>query len=279
MAQRAKRYTVMFIPDDRRRTITLTIPRSVLRSLLALAILFAVGIAYLIVRSGTIAARLQLVEHLKSENLRLREENQKLDQVRASIRRIEQMNEYFERLALESGTVAPPPLPKPEPKSTSSSAESVAVSATVKGRERTATPGRPAAARVRQAKHMLESVPYVRPVQGWVTRTFSAKDPGAHRAVDFAAAEGTPIRATAPGIVESVLLDEYFGKIVTIKHSQGFKTRYGHCSQILVANGEHVHRGQTIAMVGNTGRSSAPHLHYEVIKNAKHVDPLQYIVD
>lgn len=268
----------MFIPDDRRRTITLTIPHSVLRSLLALFILFAIGVVYLVIHAGTIAARLQLVEHIKSENLRLREENQKLDQVRASIRRIESMNDYFQRLALESGTVPPPPLPKEDQKQLAS-AESVSVAATVKGRQPQTTPARPVAARARQAKHMLESVPYIRPVQGWVTRTFNPSGAGVHKGVDFAAAEGTPIRVTAPGIVESVRLDEYLGKIVTIKHPQGFKTRYGHCSQILVTKDEHVHRGQSIAMVGNTGRSSAPHLHYEIIKNGKQVDPLQYIAD
>jgi murein DD-endopeptidase MepM/ murein hydrolase activator NlpD len=97
--------------------------------------------------------------------------------------------------------------------------------------------------------------------------------------VDFAAQTGTLIRATAPGIVESVVFDTYFGLLITVKHRFGFVTRYGHCSQSLVSKGDKVRRGQTVALVGNTGRSSAPHLHYEVIKNGRHVDPLKYTFD
>jgi murein DD-endopeptidase MepM/ murein hydrolase activator NlpD len=66
--------------------------------------------------------------------------------------------------------------------------------------------------------------------------------------------------------------------MVTIKHGYGFMTRYGHCLQVLVNKGDHVERGQTIALVGNTGRSSAPHLHYEIIKEGKNVDPQEYII-
>jgi len=64
---------------------------------------------------------------------------------------------------------------------------------------------------------------------------------------------------------------------VTIRHDFGFVTRYAHCSQVLVSVRDRVNRGQTIALVGNTGRSTAPHLHYEVLKDGKHVDPADYI--
>jgi murein DD-endopeptidase MepM/ murein hydrolase activator NlpD len=99
----------------------------------------------------------------------------------------------------------------------------------------------------------------------------------AHNGIDYAATLGTLIRATAPGVVEDVSNDTYFGKTLTIKHGYGFSTRYGHCSQIIVAKGDHVERGQTIALVGNTGRSSAPHLHYEVQKDGKNLDPTKYV--
>jgi murein DD-endopeptidase MepM/ murein hydrolase activator NlpD len=129
---------------------------------------------------------------------------------------------------------------------------------------------------------MLRSIPYIRPVRGWITRGFGDTAPnggGPHLGVDFAAAEGTPIHATAPGEVVEIYNDEYLGKTLVVKHSLGFTTRFGHCAQVLVAKGDHVERGQAIALVGNTGRSTAPHLHYEVIKNGKTVNPLRYMVD
>ena len=96
--------------------------------------------------------------------------------------------------------------------------------------------------------------------------------------MDFAATLGTPIKASAPGVVGKIENDKYFGLLVTIFHNNGFVTRYGHCSQILVSKHDRVKRGQTIALVGNTGRSTAPHLHYEVIKDGKYIDPLKHIL-
>jgi murein DD-endopeptidase MepM/ murein hydrolase activator NlpD len=128
----------------------------------------------------------------------------------------------------------------------------------------------------------LRAIPIIRPVRGWVTREFTENpmDPaGLHRGVDIAAAEGTVIQATAPGVVEDVASDEFLGKTLAIRHNFGFETRYCHCAQILVGKGDHVLRGQTVALVGNTGRSSAPHLHYEVLKDGKQVDPQRYMID
>jgi murein DD-endopeptidase MepM/ murein hydrolase activator NlpD len=128
---------------------------------------------------------------------------------------------------------------------------------------------------------VIGSFPNISPVEGWVTRKFSPDTSDAksgHLGVDFAAAHGTPIRATAPGVVGKIENDKYFGWMVTIYHDYGFVTRYGHCSQVLVSKHDRVHRGQTIALVGNTGRSTAPHLHYEVLKDGKHIDPLKHII-
>jgi murein DD-endopeptidase MepM/ murein hydrolase activator NlpD len=79
------------------------------------------------------------------------------------------------------------------------------------------------------------------------------------------------------GTVEDVRKDKYFGLMVELRHENGFVTRYGHCSQVLVSAGDRINRGQTIALVGNTGRSTAPHLHYEVMKYGKYVDPMGYV--
>lgn len=98
-----------------------------------------------------------------------------------------------------------------------------------------------------------------------------------HKGIDFAAEIGTPVQSTAAGTVISV--QEKFsgyGYKIEIEHSEGFVTRYAHLSQIKVTEGELVTLGQVIGLSGNTGFSTAPHLHYEVIKDGKPVDPLNY---
>lgn len=125
-----------------------------------------------------------------------------------------------------------------------------------------------------------EAIPSVLPVDGWITQRFTkdtSQDGLAHPGIDIAASSGMIIKATAPGTVIAVLQDVDYGIMIVLQHRQGFVTRYGHCEKALVAINEKVDRGQTIALVGNTGHSSAPHLHYEVIKNGINVDPQQYI--
>jgi murein DD-endopeptidase MepM/ murein hydrolase activator NlpD len=123
-------------------------------------------------------------------------------------------------------------------------------------------------------------IPSVLPVDGWITQRFTkdtSQEGLAHPGIDIAASSGMIIKATAPGTVIAVLQDVDYGIMIVIQHEEGFVTRYGHCEKALVAINDKVDRGQTIALVGNTGHSSAPHLHYEVIKNGKNVDPQQYI--
>ena len=99
-----------------------------------------------------------------------------------------------------------------------------------------------------------------------------------HEGTDFAAPVGTPIVASAGGVVSRAGWDSQYGNVVEINHAEGFKTRYAHASQILVRTGQTVKRGDVIAKVGNTGRSSGPHLHYEVIKAGAHLNPANMMV-
>ena len=103
------------------------------------------------------------------------------------------------------------------------------------------------------------------------------RTPEMHYGRDFAAAPGTPIVATADGVVSYVGYEGGYGKIVAIDHGYGVRTRYAHNSQIYVQLGQKVSRHDVIAAVGSTGRSSGPHLHYEVRVNDIPVDPINYI--
>ncbi|MCK9420526.1 MAG: M23 family metallopeptidase [Nitrospirae bacterium] len=100
---------------------------------------------------------------------------------------------------------------------------------------------------------------------------------GKHTGVDLAAGEGTRIAASAAGTVLQTGEGEYIGKFVILSHKDSYTTLYGHCSQILAATGKTVKKGQIIAMAGQTGRTTGPHLHFEIRKNGIPQDPLKYL--
>ncbi len=98
-----------------------------------------------------------------------------------------------------------------------------------------------------------------------------------HEGLDFTAAVGTPIYAAAGGIVSTAEQTPDYGKIVKIDHGSGLETRYAHASKIFVRAGERVEKGQKIAEVGSTGRSTGPHLHYEIRLAGNPLDPRKYL--
>ncbi len=131
----------------------------------------------------------------------------------------------------------------------------------------------------------IPSIPPVNPTPGTyrISSTFGRRtDPvtgrtASHEGVDFACDTGNPIYATADGVVESVK-SEYFGygKNVLINHGFGYKTRYAHMDEISVKVGDRIVRGKYIGTTGNTGKSTGPHLHYEVLYRNSHVNPYNY---
>jgi hypothetical protein len=99
-----------------------------------------------------------------------------------------------------------------------------------------------------------------------------------HTGLDIAMPQGAPIVATADGTVSFAGAQTGYGLVVFIDHKYGFQTRYGHCSQLLVKEGDEVKRGDLIALVGSTGWSTGPHTHYEILVNGVHIDPMRYIL-
>ena len=98
-----------------------------------------------------------------------------------------------------------------------------------------------------------------------------------HQGLDFVAAEGADVFALGGGIVIWSGRNQGYGKMVEIDHGNGYATRYAHNSRLLVSVGDMVRKGQVIAKLGSTGRSTGPHVHLEVLKDGRHVNPLQYI--
>lgn len=98
-----------------------------------------------------------------------------------------------------------------------------------------------------------------------------------HEGIDFAAPQGTPIRAVAAGIVTFAGPRGGYGDMVQIDHGNGYSTRYGHAEKVLVHVGETVQRGDEVALLGSTGRSTGPHVHFEVLKNGHEVNPARFV--
>lgn len=118
------------------------------------------------------------------------------------------------------------------------------------------------------------------PMMGSLSRGFAPDESEGvrrHLGIDIAAAERTEVFATAAGIVEFAGWDEVFGNYLIIAHAGGYKTYYGHNRALLVSVGDEVRKGELVALSGNTGNSSAPHLHYEIRQDGIPVDPAGYM--
>ncbi|MGH7569118.1 MAG: M23 family metallopeptidase [Gemmatimonadales bacterium] len=131
----------------------------------------------------------------------------------------------------------------------------------------------------------LAALPSIMPTKGWLTSAFARERvhpilhlARPHEGIDVTAPMGAEIEAPAAGKVTKVEWVEGYGNMITIDHDYGLVTKYAHCSKILVAPGSRVRRGQKIALVGSTGLSTGPHLHYEVWVNHKPVNPMKYVL-
>jgi murein DD-endopeptidase MepM/ murein hydrolase activator NlpD len=134
-------------------------------------------------------------------------------------------------------------------------------------------------------KSMLASTPSIWPTQGWVTSDFGVRldpynaDRSMHQGLDISTPHGQSVMTPSDGTVVFNGTEGGYGKVLVIDHGYGVKTRYGHLSETFVRLGERVARGQKVAAVGNTGRSTGPHLHYAVRVNGIPENPRKFILE
>jgi murein DD-endopeptidase MepM/ murein hydrolase activator NlpD len=136
-----------------------------------------------------------------------------------------------------------------------------------------------------EQKTLLASTPSIWPTKGWLSSRFGYRESPFtgerefHRGIDISARMNAPIVAPADGIVSAIRKDHGYGNTLVIKHGYGISTKYAHLKKTLVKKGQYIRRGETIALVGSTGRSTGPHLHYEVHLNGVPVNPLRHILN
>ena len=130
-----------------------------------------------------------------------------------------------------------------------------------------------------------DATPSIWPVRGWVTSGFGKRispftgQVGVHDGLDIGAPANTPVQAPAAGRVVTTGFDPRMGNLVSLDHGFGMETQYGHMAKVLVKNGQKVKRGDVIGLVGSTGLSTGPHLHYMIKSNNRAIDPQRYILE
>ncbi len=276
MAKSSRFVSILIIPDGGGKTVQFKL-RSWTFKLLCVVLLGGVALFLVsILLSGRIAAKVQLADFLAKQNEQLQEKSRRIEILAVEVAEIRKREEKVRILAstfLTSATTG-----------RANGAKGAEPSdALVSDLERQQKTLEIASGDGSRDTRMQSAIPTLRPVDGWITRRFSTGTGQAsaaenHTGVDIAAATGTPVFASAAGIVTTAGWDQYYGKLVIVNHGFGYETTYGHCSRLLVKKGDMVRRGETIALVGSSGRSTAPHLHYEVRKAGVSVDPLLFFV-
>lgn len=130
-----------------------------------------------------------------------------------------------------------------------------------------------------EQRNFMDCTPAVWPARGFLTSKFGPRWGRLHAGIDIANKVGTIIMVPADGVVIFIGVKQGYGNFITIGHGYGITTNYGHLYTALVKVGDKVKRGDRIATIGNSGRTTGPHLHYEVLLNGVHVDPLYYILN
>lgn len=113
--------------------------------------------------------------------------------------------------------------------------------------------------------------------RGFITQSLLEDDEGGHPGIDIAVASGSYVRASGGGEVVEAAVDSIYGRSVLIDHGDGLWSRYGHALYLVVSRGQKVRRGEVIALSGSTGKSTAPHLHFEILRNGRAIDPLSMV--
>jgi murein DD-endopeptidase MepM/ murein hydrolase activator NlpD len=285
--------TIIIVPHSKARFFKFSFST---RALIAAAGVATVALVLSIIAiafTGSAVNRRLEVQRLKSENSELTHVNQGLERTIAEVQgRLDEFEERTAQLALAAGM---------ESETVSFSDGGGAGTRVGSGGPYDRLPESPEAltaqgqwvqtqldlveGRLEEQGRILASTPTIAPVLGLITDGYGRrKDPftgrlAFHRGLDISARRGTPINAPADGVVVFAGRNGGLGRTVRISHDFGFTTVYGHLDTISVKAGDLVQRGQQIGLLGNSGRSTGPHLHYEVHEDGVAKNPLYYILD
>lgn len=257
MSQPDGRYTVVIIPDDSSPTRRFELSARGLRMGTVLVSGALVILAVVLASWWYFAAQAARVPELEREVARLEAENAKVKELGAAVAQLQAQSEQI-RTMLGADIMASSGQPEIPPADASGA-------------------GDPGSLTTGLSPNIPTSWPLS--AAGFVTRQFGSADQAeAHPGLDIAVANDTYIRASGAGVVSEATADSVYGLFVLLDHGNtGYSSMYGHASRLFVAPGDSVRQNQVIALSGNTGRSTAPHLHFEVRQDGQPVDPLTLV--
>jgi murein DD-endopeptidase MepM/ murein hydrolase activator NlpD len=264
-----KHLTLIVVPHDNSNVRNIKISYAAMYGFGVLVALCVLTVIVLVASYGRILVKAHRSDELAAENAVFIEQQAQVDSLRMELVRMQVLGLQIKNmLGVEL-----------------SAADSSLVANLTPGAKTPATTGAIETAEAARDERvsLLKAIPSMWPVRGYVTREFDVAGGDTrehyHPGMDIAATRNTPVRASADGVINTSEWDETYGYLVVIDHGFGISTVYGHNSRNLVKVGDRVTRGQTIAFLGSTGRSTAPHLHFEVRKNAVPENPRKYLLD
>jgi murein DD-endopeptidase MepM/ murein hydrolase activator NlpD len=295
-----RRWTIMLVPHGSEPSRIVEVTSSWLKlgvlavlTVVSVALLTGYGVAYLRGRTGAMTRAAAEREALAAELGRL---NSRLGTLTDTVNAISQTDAKIRVLAnldpldpavhaAGIGGPAPARLRSDDPLVQHAEQVSVDVSALIRRAELLARSFGQAAESLASHNERLAATPSIMPTRGWLTSAFTSMRAHPilhyarpHEGIDVSAPMGTPIEAPAAGRVAQAGWQAGYGNVVRIDHGFGLQTKYAHASRLLVKTGDRVQRGQRVALVGSTGLSTGPHLHYEVHVEGRPVDPLRYVL-
>lgn len=301
----SKKYTFIFVPDVTGKFMRFSIPKAAVKLLLILSLAAGGGFGYfsytVFKKSEDLRELADLRQATAGQKLEIQQFSQKMKQVETQLARLEKFDRKLRVITNLEGS-APSTSefglggPAQDSYADFSSISKKYTQALLNTLNKDA--GRlKDQAEVQEASFfeldeffkeqssLLSHTPSIWPVRGWITSTFGyRKSPFTglreiHEGLDIATQLRTPVMSPASGIVTNVGIANGYGNLVEIDHGYGVVTKYGHLAKALVTVGQKIKRGDTVALVGNTGRTTGTHLHYEVVLNGIPVNPYRYILE
>ena len=287
-------YTVIVVPHAKARFRKIQVPLKLARWVMGGATVAVLALAGVLVHYTRIAAEVSELRRLRAENQVLTQKTREYEQNAGKLQaKVEQLHSIVSKLGIMAGLdhalpdthiggeggvasfeTVPPAAAGPH----SLLEMDLSVSALTDKSTRLE-------AFYRDQKLLLSSTPSIWPVRGYLSATFGKRldpftgRPDFHPGIDISTPTGTKIVAPADGIVLSTALSGGYGNAIIVDHGYGVVSRYGHLDSYNVRPGQKVHRGDVIGFVGSTGRSTGPHLHYEVWVREQAQNPIHFILD
>jgi septal ring factor EnvC (AmiA/AmiB activator) len=295
----------MILPDETTRVRKYRLPRMVVRGGLILTALFVVGLGYLITDYVGVKKTVTELERLRMEARQQRQQlvtfAKSIDDIQGEMGRLRQFDMKLRVMADLDGVVYPEQImgiggentdPFNPLEAELSFQDQTMINSMSKGLDKLHTEVsiqersfQELVEYLEDQKSLLSSTPSIWPVKGWLTSTFGYRTSPftgrreLHKGLDIATRSSTPIIAPADGLVVFAGREGGFGNMLIVDHGYGIMTRYAHCSSLEAKLGDKIKRGDIVAKVGSTGRSTGPHLHYEVSVNGVSVNPNRYILN